>query len=63
MLAGGGAEGILRAHSGRTPCRGPVRVLCGGCAGFPRRKVAPGSQRRCGTGVRSLRIVWTVAWL
>src|SRR5713101_2376617 len=40
--AGGrGCRAIRGAHSARTPCRGPVRVLCGGCAGFPGALRAP----------------------
>ncbi len=30
-----GCRADFGAHSTRTPCHGPVRGLCGGCAGFP----------------------------
>jgi len=30
-----GCGAVFGAHSTRTPCHGPVRALCGCCAGFP----------------------------
>jgi hypothetical protein len=37
-----GAGRMVEAHSGRTACRGGVRVLCGSCAGCAGAGRAPG---------------------
>jgi hypothetical protein len=45
-----GYEADFGAHSGRMPCRGPVRALCGRCAGFR------GAHRALGQGLLACRL-------